>query len=172
MKITLYLSVLLLNVAVAGDIPRTTSPEQAEVYIVSPVNGETVRSPVRVVFGLRNMGVAPAGVIFPGSGHHHLLVDTGLPDLKQPIPADEHHLHFGKGQTETMLELEPGRHTLQLLIGDALHMPHLPPVVSKKILIVVERPVKEQEETDALPDEEQATSSRDNIPTATTDSET
>jgi len=137
MKMFLYLPVLLLGVAVASDLPRTASNADAEVYIVSPCDGETLTSPVKVVFGLRNMGVAPAGVTYPGSGHHHLLIDTPLPDLDLPIPADEHHRHFGKGQTEVLLELDPGEHILQLLIGDALHIPHQPPVFSKKISIIV-----------------------------------
>lgn len=137
MKVLLCIPALLLSAALAGDLPRTASSEGAMVYIVSPVDGETTSSPVRVIFGLRNMGVAPAGVIYPGSGHHHLLIDAGLPDLDQAIPADEHHRHFGKGQTETLLELEPGEHTLQLLLGDASHIPHAPPVVSERISIVV-----------------------------------
>ena len=137
MKLLACLSAMMIGAAVAGDLPRTEAPEGAEVYIISPADGETVSSPVRVVFGLRNMGVAPAGVTVAGSGHHHLLIDTGLPDLSRPIPADDKHRHFGKGQTETELELEPGEHTLQLLLGDALHIPHLPPVVSGKIRIYV-----------------------------------
>jgi hypothetical protein len=137
MRLLLYFSALLLGTAIAGDLPRSTSPGDAEVYIVSPADGETVSSPVRVVFGLRNMGVAPAGIKYADSGHHHLLIDTGLPDLDRPIPSDENHRHFGKGQTETLLELGPGEHTLQLLLGDALHIPHRPPVVSERISIIV-----------------------------------
>ena len=108
-----------------------------EAYIVSPADGATVRSPVKVVFGLRGYGVAPAGVEFPNTGHHHLLIDTGLPNLSEPIPADDKHRHFGKGQTETVLELAPGEHTLQLLLGDHLHRPHSPPVTSPVITITV-----------------------------------
>lgn len=117
---------------------RTPAPEGAEVYFISPVNGATVSSPVTVKFGLRKMGVAPAGIDMEGTGHHHLLVDTGLPSLETPIPTDANHLHFGKGNTETTLELTPGKHTLQLLLGDFVHLPHDPPVMSEKITITVE----------------------------------
>ena len=95
-------------------------------------------SPVTVRFGLKGMGIAPAGVAFDNTGHHHLLVDVDPPaDLGQPLPNDAHSLHFGKGQTETELKLTPGKHTLQLVLGDQLHIPHDPPVMSKKITITV-----------------------------------
>lgn len=116
---------------------QTPSPPGAEVYFISPHDGDTVSSPVTVRFGLKNMGVAPAGVNVPNTGHHHLLIDTGLPPLNKPIPSDAHHRHFGKGQTETSLELTPGKHTLQLLLGDYAHTPHSPPVMSKQITITV-----------------------------------
>jgi len=92
---------------------------------------------MRVWFGLRNMGVAPKDVKFPNTGHHHLLIDTELPPLDQVIPSDRNHLHFGAGETETMLELPPGKHTLQLLMGDDKHIPHNPAVYSKMITITV-----------------------------------
>ncbi len=112
--------------------------EQSPLYIVTPHAGATVTSPVLVVFGLRNpWGVAPAGVKMENTGHHHLLVDTDLPDLKQPIPKDDQHRHFGGGQTETSLVLSPGKHTLQLLLGDSVHLPQTPPLMSKKITIIV-----------------------------------
>src|SRR5690349_23252676 len=118
---------------------RTPSPAGAEVYIVSPKDGDKVKGPVTVVFGLKGMGIAPAGIKFDNTGHHHLLVDAAPPaDLSQPLPADEHNLHFGKGQTQTSLELKPGKHTLQLLFADSLHTPHDPAVISKKITITVE----------------------------------
>lgn len=129
--------VLAAGTVIGADLPRSDAPADAAVYIIAPADGEIVSSPVRVLFGLTNMGVAPAGVARESTGHHHLLVDTDLPDLNLPIPADENHVHFGKGQTETAIELEPGEHTLQLLLGDALHIPHRPPVVSKKIKIIV-----------------------------------
>lgn len=116
----------------------TASPEGAEVYIVSPKDGATVSSPVTVKFGLKGMGVAPAGIESPNTGHHHLLIDVAeLPELDAPLPADERHKHFGGGQTETAIELSPGKHTLQLIMGDKLHIPHNPPVISEKITIMV-----------------------------------
>ena len=110
----------------------------AEVYIISPKDGEEVSSPVEVIFGLQGMGIAPAGINFPNTGHHHLLIDLDqLPDLKSGIPADAQHLHFGKGQTQALIELDPGEHSLQLLLGDWMHVPHETPVVSEKIKILV-----------------------------------
>ena len=123
----------------ASTLAREPSPAGAEVYIVSPRDGATVKGPVTVVFGLKGMGVAPAGIKFDNTGHHHLLVDSDAPaDLSQPLPANEKTLHFGKGQTETTLTLPPGKHTLLLVFGDFLHIPHEPAVVSRKITIVVE----------------------------------
>ena len=102
----------------------------AEVYIISPKDGEEVSSPVEVIFGLQGMGIAPAGINFPNTGHHHLLIDLDqLPDLKSGIPADAQHLHFGKGQTQALIELDPGEHSLQLLLGDWMHVPHETPVL-------------------------------------------
>ena len=118
---------------------RTPSPAGAEVYIVAPKDGAKVKGPVTVVFGLKGMGIAPAGIKFDNTGHHHLLIDSELPaDLSQPLAANEKSVHFGKGQTETMLTLPPGKHTLQLVLGDSLHIPHEPAVVSKKITVTVE----------------------------------
>ena len=116
---------------------RTPAPASAEVYFISPQDGETVTSPVTVRFGLKGMGVVPAGLAFDGAGHHHLIVDAKTPPLNAPVPADANHLPFGKGQTETTLELKPGKHTLQLILGDQLHIPHDPAVVSKVITITV-----------------------------------
>ena len=122
----------------APGLPITKAPAGAEVYIVSPKDGATVGQSVTVVFGLKGMGVAPAGVKKEGTGHHHLLVDVkDLPAAGQPIPLDDNHLHFGKGQTETTLKLSPGTHTLQLEMGDENHVPFDPAVVSKKITIHV-----------------------------------
>ncbi len=132
------LSLASASAAVAAD--RTPSPAGAEVYIVSPKDGVKVKGPVTVVFGLKGMGIAPAGIKFDNSGHHHLLIDTDSPtDLSLPLPADDHNVHFGKGQTETTLTLAPGKHTLQLVLADYLHTPHVPAVISKKITIVVEK---------------------------------
>lgn len=130
---------LLTFAAQAGFAAATAAPEDARAYIISPKDGETVTSPVRVQFGLEGIGVAPAGVAWANTGHHHLLVDVDdLPGLDKPIPADAQHIHFGGGQTEAQVELEPGEHSLQLLLGDHLHIPHAPPVVSEKITIIVE----------------------------------
>jgi len=123
----------------AAAVERTASPPGAEVYIISPRDGATVHSPVHVQFGLKGMGVAPAGVKFENTGHHHLLIDTDAPtDLSAPLPATDKVVHFGKGQTETTLTtLTPGKHTLQLLLADQNHIPHNPPVISRKITITV-----------------------------------
>jgi hypothetical protein len=117
---------------------RTPSPAGAEVYFISPKDGATVKSPVTIEFGLKGMGVAPAGVKFENTGHHHLLIDTDMPaDQNAPLPTSDSVRHFGKGQTEATIELKPGKHTLQLVLGDDKHTPHNPPVVSKKITITV-----------------------------------
>ncbi len=121
-----------------GGIPRSERPEQAVLYFISPEDGATLTSPVTVRFGLREMGVAPAGVQKSATGHHHLIVDADLPPMDLPVPKDDQHLHFGAGQTEVDLDLAPGRHTLQLLLGDHNHVPHDPPVVSEQITIQVE----------------------------------
>lgn len=115
------------------------APEGAEVYFISPADGSTVASPVTVQFGLRGMGVAPAGVDKENTGHHHLLIDRpeGI-DYSKPLPASDQVVHFGKGQTETSVELAPGTHTLQLVLGNHLHIPFDPPLVSKEITITVE----------------------------------
>ena len=118
--------------------PLWAGAQEAEVYFIEPQDGATVSNPVKVVFGLKGMGVAPAGIEVENTGHHHLLIDTDVPDLKTPILADDHHKHFGAGQTETEIELAPGEHTLQLLMGNFSHIPHDPPVVSEKITITVE----------------------------------
>jgi hypothetical protein len=128
-------SLLLGPAASAGDTP---APADAYLYIGWPNDGEVIDARrFRVWFGLRHMGVAPAGVDKPNSGHHHLLIDADLPPDDQPIPNDRDHLHFGGGQTEAIVELAPGTHTLQLIMGDQNHIPHDPPVVSQLITITV-----------------------------------
>ena len=124
--------------AKSGTAARSTSAPGAAVFIISPVNGSTVSSPVAVRFGISGMNVAPAGQFTGNSGHHHLLIDTMLEQPDQPIPSDAGHKHFGKGQTETTIELEPGQHTLQLVLGDGSHIPHEPPVISDIVTITVE----------------------------------
>ena len=122
------------DVAAATKVHADAGPA---VYFVNLKDGDVVTAPFRVVFGVYGMGVAPAGIQLPDTGHHHLLVDADLPALDKPIPADANHIHFGKGQTETTLTLAPGQHTLQLVLGDHLHVPHQPAVVSQKITITV-----------------------------------
>lgn len=121
----------------SGVVPRTKAPAGVELYFITPTDGAMVGHEVTVRFGLKGMGVAPAGMVKENTGHHHLLVDTELPPSDRPIPNDDHHKHFGGGQTETMIRLTPGDHTLQLLFGDAAHMPFDPPVVSQKITVHV-----------------------------------
>ncbi|SFS02997.1 protein of unknown function [Dyella sp. OK004] len=119
-------------------LPVTKSPAGAEVYIISPKDGATVGQEVTVSFGLKGMGVAPAGVKKEGTGHHHLLIDvTDLPVAGQPIPKDDTHVHFGNGQTETTVKLKPGTHTLQLELADENHIPFDPALASKKITVHV-----------------------------------
>jgi hypothetical protein len=111
---------------------------KAKVYIISPANGASVTSPVTIKFGLSGMGVAPAGVEQANTGHHHLLINLNkLPDLTQPLPATDNIKHFGGGQTEVTLNLPEGKHSLQLLLGNHLHIPHAQPVISEKITITV-----------------------------------
>lgn len=120
---------------------RSSAPEGATATILSPADGATVTSPVTVEFGLEGMDVVPAGTKQEHAGHHHLLIDLdkdAMPAMDFPLPANDNVVHFGKGQTETELELEPGTHTLQLLLGDHMHVPHEPPVMSEKITITVE----------------------------------
>lgn len=125
---------------------ETPSPEGAEVYFIGLENGATVTSPLKVHFGLKGMGVAPAGTERENTGHHHLLLNRpplgegegGAEEFDYSLPASDSLIHFGGGQTETTLELAPGEHSLQLVLGDAAHVPHVPPVVSERITIVVE----------------------------------
>lgn len=122
----------------APSLPRSTAPEGAAVYIISPRDGEVVGSTFTVVFGLRGMGIAPAGLKYPNTGHHHLLINAKtFPPMDRTLPSTEQLRHYGGGQTETVLTLPPGRHSLQLLLGDYLHIPHQPPVLSRKINILV-----------------------------------
>ncbi len=139
MRLALILGLVLATpVALAGPLPLTPAPAGAKVYFISPTDGETVSNPVTIRFGLSGMGVAPAGTVKENTGHHHLLIDvTELPAMDMPLPNDDKHRHFGGGQTEITLELTPGKHTLQLLLGDANHIPHDPPVLSDKISIDV-----------------------------------
>jgi len=128
-------SVLAAPVALAGDTP---APADAYLYIGWPNDGEVINaSRFRVWFGLRHMGVAPAGIDKPNTGHHHLIIDRPPPRMDEPLPNDFNHLHFGTGQTEAQVTLPLGRHTLQLILGDENHVPHDPPIMSKPIKVLV-----------------------------------
>ncbi len=129
---------LTLPIAAFADNGRTPSPPGAKVFIIEPKDGATVSSPVTVKFGIEGMEVAPAGSDTPNSGHHHLLIDTKDTDFSEAIPKDANHIHYGKGQTEASVALKPGKHTLQLLLGDKNHIPHDPPVMSDVVTITVE----------------------------------
>jgi len=132
------LAAALASVSCAAHAQGKPPAKDAYLYIIWPPNGAKIKGGFWVRFGLRNMGVTHAGDNYPNSGHHHLLVDVNEPlDLNAPIPQDRNHLHFGAGQTEARLELPPGKHTLQLVLGDAKHYPFKPPLVSKKITITV-----------------------------------
>ena len=134
----LALAVSLASIPLHAEMPRQPSPEGAGVYFVEPADGATVQSPFKVSFGLHGMGVAPSGVDKPNTGHHHLLINSPEVDLGMPLPTTDQVRHFGGGQTETMLTLEPGSYTLQLVLGDYAHIPHDPPIVSGTITVTVE----------------------------------
>ncbi|WP_417448874.1 DUF4399 domain-containing protein [Kordiimonas sp.] len=136
MLLSLTLATMMpLGGALASD--ATPSAPDAEVYFISPTDGATVTNPITVRFGLKGMGIAPAGTERENTGHHHLLINTDIPPLDENIPMDDQHVHFGGGQTETTIKLAPGQHTLQLLLGDMYHLPHDPAVFSQKITITV-----------------------------------
>ena len=123
----------------AGGVAQSVSKNDARVYIISPKNNDIVENPVAVLFGLDNMEISPAGINKKFTGHHHLLIDVEkLPQLSKPIPSDKNHMHFGKGQSSVVIELEKGVHTLQLLMGDYVHIPHNKPIYSEKIIITVQ----------------------------------
>jgi hypothetical protein len=139
-----------------SDSAQSKAPEGAHSYFVNLKNGDTVTSPFKVVFGLTpNMGVAPSGVEKPNVGHHHLLIDKTLSaeEMTQPITVDEQHVHFGKGQTETMVTLPPGKHTLQLVLGDWTHVPFNPPVQSEVITITVKAEASAAKPANAMAEE-------------------
>ena len=129
MKLLLFLNVFFLSEAALANSPK--------VYFIEPANGAFVQETFKVKFGLENFGVAPAGYDIPNTGHHHLLIDTTLPNLKSPIPADSKHIHFGKGQTETSITLEKGEHQLTLVMGNFAHIPHDEPIISETITVIV-----------------------------------
>ncbi len=134
------IAALLIATAAHAEGERLPAPEGAYAYIISPAHGETVSNPVTIRFGLAGMGIAPAGVDIDGTGHHHLLIniDPAEYDFSVGVPADDSHIHFGGGQSETTLDLPPGTHTIWTLVADHLHLPHEPPVMSQPITITVE----------------------------------
>ena len=138
MQRAIVVSTIMLAIPVGAQTP---APPDAVAYIITPREGQRVRSPITVRFGLRNMGVTRAGDTTPNMGHHHLLVDVTDPvEPNEPLPTDRKHLHFGAGQTETQLDLPPGKHTLQLVLGDAEHKPFNPVVASNRVTITVVQP--------------------------------
>jgi hypothetical protein len=139
-RIAFFLLILLSSATAAG-AGETPAPADAKVYFINLKDGDRVISPLVVRFGLSGMGIAPAGTEAPNTGHHHLFVDAPALEgdaLNEAIPMDEHHMHFGKGQTETTITLSKGQHTLQLVLGDWSHIPHKPPVMSERITVTVE----------------------------------
>ena len=127
----------LSSLALSNEV-NSTSPANAKVYFITPLDGQTVSSNFTVRFGLNGMGVSPAGIEKKNTGHHHILIDTDtLPNMENPLPATDKIKHFGGGQTETQLTLSAGKHTLQLVLGNHHHIPHSSPVISKKITILV-----------------------------------
>ncbi|WP_299662050.1 DUF4399 domain-containing protein [uncultured Ruegeria sp.] len=146
MKAHFTVAILCFAATLAWAGGETPANPEAKVYFINLSEGDTVQSPVKIVFGLSGMGVAPAGVEKENTGHHHLLIDRpplgrgedGADELTYGLPADDNHMHFGGGQTEVTLDLSPGEHTLQLVLGDAGHVPHATPVVSEVITITVE----------------------------------
>ena len=140
MRNTMVLAALFAAVLQAGPLVAapTPSPENAEVYFIWPSDGTVINhGKFWLRMGLRNMGVAPKGVKMANVGHHHVLIDTDLPAMDQQIPNDRNHVHFGAGETEARIELPPGKHTLQLLLGDDNHIPHQPPIYSNRITVTV-----------------------------------
>jgi hypothetical protein len=140
MRRTWALAAALASTVLAGSAAiaqQATMPPDAKVYIIWPADGQVIKGAFWVRMGLSGAGIAPAGVEKANTGHHHLIIDADLPPLDQPIPNDRNHLHFGLGQTEARLDLPPGKHTLQLLLGDANHVPDQPPLYSKLITITV-----------------------------------
>jgi hypothetical protein len=132
----LAVPLLLTALSLQAEIERTPAPAGAKVYFIEPADGATLPQTFVVKFGLENMGVAPAGTNIEATGHHHLLINQALPPFDQPIGGDVK--HFGGGQTQTEVTLEPGTHTLQLILGDMKHVPHEPPVYSEQITVTVE----------------------------------
>jgi hypothetical protein len=139
-RIAFFLLMLLSSATIAG-AGETPAPADAKAYFINLKDGDRVISPLVIRFGLSGMGIAPSGTEAPNTGHHHLFIDAPVLEgdaLNEAIPVDEHHVHFGKGQTETTVTLSKGQHTLQLVLGDWSHIPHKSPVMSERITVTVE----------------------------------
>jgi hypothetical protein len=139
-RIAFFLLMLLSSATIAG-AGETPAPADAKAYFINLKDGDRVISPLVIRFGLSGMGIAPSGTEAPNTGHHHLFIDAPALEgdaLNEAIPVDEHHVHFGKGQTETTVTLSKGQHTLQLVLGDWSHIPHKSPVMSERITVTVE----------------------------------
>ena len=133
-----FVCAVLMLLPAAAQAQGKTAPADAYLYFIWPQNGAVIKGAFWCRFGLRNMGVTQAGSDAPNTGHHHLLIDVNEPlQENEPIPQDKTHLHFGSGQTEARIELPPGKHTLQLVLGDAKHYPFNPPIVSKKVTVTI-----------------------------------
>ncbi len=134
-KSTKVISLIILLIFSVNLLAHEESSKR--VVILQPKNGENVNQTFEVYFGIEGMTLASAGTYEPATGHHHLIIDADLPDLSLPIPSSSNYLHFGQGQDQTQLTLMPGKHTLQLILGDGNHIPHKQPLISKKIEITV-----------------------------------
>ena len=137
-KLALAFAMMLSAATLAA--AETPAPEGAKVYFINLKDGDTITSPVTIRFGLSSMGIAPAGTEVPNTGHFHLIIDEKMEGeaLNEAIPVDEHHIHYGKGQTEASVTLPKGDHILQIVLGDWSHVPHKPPVMSERITVHVE----------------------------------
>ena len=142
LPIILIILSVFFTTSIAAQMPISSAPADAEVYFIQPKDGQIFESAnsegVEIRFGLRGMDVSPAGIAVPNSGHHHLLINLDqMPNLRMPLPATDQIRHFGKGQTSTWINLTPGKHKLQLLLGNYAHIPHSPAVMSKMIEIEI-----------------------------------
>ena len=138
MRLKYFAAAAALTIGAGMALAQTPSAPGAKEYFINLKNGQHVKSPVLIQFGLSGMGIAPAGSTNEGTGHHHLIVDADTPPQGMPIPMDAKHMHFGRGQTEVSVQLMPGNHQLQLVLADGAHIPHNPPVVSDKINVTVD----------------------------------
>ena len=128
MKILLIISTIFATFSICAN---------PKVYFINLEDGDRLESPFLIQFGLSGMGIAPAGTDRANTGHHHLLINVNEIDLSKPIPSSSSHIHFGGGQTESLIDLMPGDYSMQLVLGDMTHTPHNPPIISQRINITV-----------------------------------